>query len=85
MTEKQTPEEQVRHWLASYPQRQAITYPESASTLNETSEARQARLFKGALYDLALLIDEFGYEAVYFGVGIQAFPDAIDPWEGNQH
>ena len=49
----------------------------------ETSEQRQARLFKDVLYELSLLIDEFGYEAVYFGVGCEAFPDAVDPWSGD--
>ena len=55
------------------------------NTYGETRETRQARIFKSLIYDLLDAIDEFGYEAVYFGVGCEVFPDAVDPWEGNDH
>jgi hypothetical protein len=50
---------------------------------DEAREARQARVFQSLIADLLDAIDEFGYEAVYFGVGCEVFPDAIDPWQGN--
>jgi len=49
------------------------------------SEADCARLCHGLRYDYLDAIDEFGYEAVYFGVGCVAFPEAVDPWEGNDY
>jgi hypothetical protein len=51
----------------------------------ESLEARQKRIFYSLKHDLLDAIDEFGYEAVYFGVGCEVFPDAVDPWEGNDH
>lgn len=57
----------------------------SALDPGETPEARRDRIFKSLVYDLHDAIDEFGYEAVYFGVGCEVFPDAVDPWEGNDH
>jgi hypothetical protein len=51
----------------------------------ESREARQARLFHSLKQDLLDAIDEFGYEAVYFGVGCEVFPDAVNPWEGNDY
>lgn len=77
--QEHTPESQLRDWLASYPRRQDVTIRD------ETTAQRQARIFKGLLYDLQMAIDEFGYEVVYFGVGCEAFPDAVDPWAGNEH
>jgi hypothetical protein len=50
-----------------------------------TDEAQCRRLCKGLMYDYLSAIDEFGYEAVYFGVGCVAFPEAVDPWEGNDY
>lgn len=47
----------------------------------ETLEAWEIRACKEVLYALEELKDLFGYEAVYFRVGIQAFPDAVNPWE----
>jgi len=49
----------------------------------ETPEARQRRIFESLKFDLLDAIEEFGYEAVYFGVGCEVFPDAVNPWEGN--
>jgi hypothetical protein len=63
-------------WLASFPPQAAIHYAEPLRS-GEPPEARQARLFKAAIYDLLLLMYEFGYEAVYFGVGCEVFPDAV--------
>lgn len=37
--------------------------------------ARQERIFQGLIADMQMAIDEFGYEAVYFGVGCKVFPD----------
>jgi hypothetical protein len=51
----------------------------------ETTEARQARIFYSLKQDLLDAIEEFGYEAVYFGVGCEVFPDAVNPWDGNDH
>lgn len=76
---------QLKLWLASYPRVDDMEYGSRGLLPEETSEQRQARLFKDVLGELSLLIDEFGYEAVYFGVGCEAFPDAVDPWAGNEN
>jgi hypothetical protein len=73
----------IKRWLASYPRVGNVEYGSRGLLPEETSEQRQARLFKDVLVELSLLIDEFGYEAVYFGVGCEAFPDAVDPWSGD--
>lgn len=52
---------------------------------DKTTEARMKRIFGSLIHDLLDAIEEFGYEAVYFGVGCEVFPDAVDPWEGNDH
>ena len=44
-----------------------------------------ARLCHGLLYEYLAAIEEFGYDAVYFGVGCVAFPEAVDPWAGNDY
>lgn len=73
-------------WLRSFPPRLDVDPSHSAMVSGETVEARQARIFKGLCYDLSLAIDEFGYEAVYFGVGCEVFPDAVDPgWRDGQY
>jgi len=62
--------------------------PEHQNTPNipeSQQEKRQARIFHSLIQDLLDAIDEFGYEAVYFGVGCEVFPDAVDPWQGNDH
>jgi len=46
---------------------------------DDAREARQARIFRSLIADLLDAIEEFGYEAVYFGVGCEVFPDAVDP------
>jgi hypothetical protein len=51
----------------------------------ESFEDRQRRIFESLKYDLLEAIEEFGYEAVYFGVGCEVFPDAVDPWKGNDY
>ena len=52
----------------------------------EDKESLQKRIFHNLLYELELAKDAFGYEAVYFGVGCEAFPDAVNPWpEHGQH
>lgn len=76
-------EDQLRRWLAAQPRRQDLCY---APIPGETPAERQARLFKGVLYELSMLIGEFGYEAVYFGVGCEAFPETVDPgWQDGQY
>jgi hypothetical protein len=40
-------------------------------------EMRMRHLFALLIHDLLDAIDEFGYEAVYFGVGCEVFPDAV--------
>lgn len=70
-------------WIRDHPHEAAL-----ASTLygfipDETYDAFEARLLKAGYTEVLALIDILGYEAVYFGVGCQAFPDAVDPWEGN--
>jgi hypothetical protein len=78
-------DKRIKRWLASYPRREDVDDSYRGLLHEETSEQRQARLFKDVLVELSLLIDEFGYEAVYFGVGCEAFPDAVDPWAGNDN
>ena len=51
----------------------------------EPHDARMRRLFAIAIHAMLDLIEEFGYEAVYFGVGCEVFPDAVDPWAGNDY
>jgi hypothetical protein len=80
---EKTTDAQIKRWLASYPRVWGVEYGSRGLLPEETSEQRQARLFKDVLVELSLLIDEFGYEAVYFGVGCEAFPDAVDPWSGD--
>jgi hypothetical protein len=46
-------------------------------------EEMQARVFHELITDLEQAKEVFGYEAVYFGVGCEVFPDAVDPgWDG---
>jgi hypothetical protein len=44
---------------------------------------KMQRVFACLIHDMLDAIDEFGYEAVYFGVGCEVFPEVIDPFEGN--
>jgi hypothetical protein len=63
-------EEDLRAWLRTYGQMP----PEPPS---------QAQVFKELIYLLEEAIERYGYEAVYFGVGCEVFPDAVDPgWDG---
>jgi hypothetical protein len=55
----------------------------TGEAVSEAFEVRWTRIRKRLIYDLQAAIDEYGYEAVYFGVGCEVFPDAVDPWEGN--
>jgi hypothetical protein len=43
------------------------------------SEARMRAIFASLIHDLLDAIDEFGYEAVFFGVGCEVSPDAAAP------
>jgi len=43
----------------------------------DPGEIRMRTIFALLLHDLLDAIDEFGYEAVYFGVGCEVFPDAV--------
>ena len=76
-------DKRIERWLASYPRMGDVDHGSRGMLPEENAEQRQARLFKDVLCELSLLIDEFGYEAVYFGVGCEAFPDAVDPWQGD--
>jgi hypothetical protein len=65
-------EENLRAWLRTY----GFVSPEER-------EVMRVRLFKELISMLEEAIDLFGYEAVYFGVGCEVFPDAVDPgWDG---
>ena len=77
--------DELRQWLAAYPHRLEVEMAPCGMRPGEATDARQERIFKGLLYDLSLAIDEFGYEAVYFGVGVHAFPEAVDPWRDGQY
>jgi hypothetical protein len=77
--------EQIRHWLQSFPPRLEVEHTDDNMVKGETQTTRQDRIFKSLIYDLSLAIDEFGYEAVYFGVGCEVFPNAVDGWQGNDH
>lgn len=75
-------EKLLRNWLQSFPPRWAVTeLPEPGAS----REVFQAAIFKEMNYELELLKELFGYEAVYFGIGCESFPDAIDGWEGNDY
>jgi hypothetical protein len=68
-------EDLLRHWFGSFPPRWMVTpfpMPEPARMVRET-------LFQEVLDKLEVLKDLFGYEAVYFGIGCKAFPEAILP------
>lgn len=43
----------------------------------DPGDVRMRTIFALLLHDLLDAIDEFGYAAVYFGVGCAAFPDAV--------
>ena len=49
------------------------------SPLDPDTEVRMRAIFASLIHDLLDAIDEFGYEAVFFGVGCEVFPDAADP------
>lgn len=73
---KNRQQHEVTAWLQSYPPRTDISL---LPGLDATPLEHQERIFKGLICDLQMAIDEFGYEAVYFGVGCEVFPDAVDP------
>ena len=65
-------EDELHAWLRTY-----------GHVSPEQREAMQARVFKELIVLIEEAIDLFGYEAVYFGVGCEVFPDAVDPgWDG---
>ncbi len=47
--------------------------------LDPETEVKMRAIFASLIHDLLDAIDVFGYEAVYFGVGCEVFPDAADP------
>ena len=53
--------------------------------LDPETERRMRAIFYCLIHDILDAIEEFGYEAVYFGVGCEVFPDAVDPWDGNDN
>jgi hypothetical protein len=68
-------EDQLRDWLGSFPPRRAVTpcpMPEPVRIARDT-------IFEEILDAIEVLKDLFGYEAVYFGIGCKAFPDAPSP------
>jgi hypothetical protein len=65
-------EDQLRDWLASFPPRWAVTPGPMPASVQITRET----LFEGVLDALDVLKAMFGYEAVYFGIGCKAFPEA---------
>jgi hypothetical protein len=73
----------VQAWLAAFPHRAQIARQIYDVMPGETVTMFRARIFKGLCYDLSLAIDVFGYEAVYFGVGCEVFPEAAGPWDGD--
>jgi len=88
--ERERIKRKVQRWekrLAAMPEveRQAMLALFMRDTKGQQAKDRQARIFHSLIYDLLDAIDEFGYEAVYFGVGCEVFPDAVNPWEGNDH
>jgi len=60
-------------------------YPEDFPELHPTQEARMQFVFSCIRHDILEAIEEFGYAPVYFGVACECFPDAVDPWEGNDY
>lgn len=75
-------DQEMQAWLASYPRRTEVSF---LPGYDSNPEARKERLFKEAIYDLELLKDEYGYDEVYLGVGCMVFPDAVNPFKGNDH
>ena len=67
-------EQELRDWLHSFPPRWPAI---PASTAGAEREAYRKVLFQEVIYELERLKDLFGYEAVYFGIGCEVFPDAI--------
>ena len=69
---------QVARWLEEYQRSETPQTPEDR-------EGYMRQVFAGLIHDLLDAIEEFGYEAVYFGVGCEVFPDAVDPFKGNDY
>jgi hypothetical protein len=66
-------ENQLHTWLSSFPPRWAV-HPLPASEASPS--AYREALFQVFLDELEILKELFGYEAVYFGIGCKAFPEA---------
>jgi len=63
-------EDELRAWLRDYGQM-------------SPGQPSQEQVFKELIYLIEEAIERYGYEAVYFGVGCEVFPDAVDPgWDG---
>lgn len=65
----------LTQWFEGFCTREAAGNPVTAYE----KAAIQPLVFAGLIEDLRWAIEVFGYEAVYYGIGCQVFPDAVSP------